>query len=160
MATPESMLEHRVEPSIAFSRRKLLALRILDVLPEISKPKDKPYEIKPSTRPANSDVILRKGQDFLTELIDGYNFSHYGTHSVNFISQICSYNDIRDLLGYEASCRGFPMKMLGYRGTLEHYRAGQDCSSEQAKQQIYEVRNFFKIILGNDGEEKPIPLEH
>jgi hypothetical protein len=154
------MLEHRVEPSIAFSRRKLLAQKILNVLPEISKPKDKLYEIKMSLCPANSDAILREGQNLLTELINGYEFSHFGRHSVNFIPQTHFYKDICDLLGYEANCQNFPKKMLGYRGTLERYRAGQDCSSEQAKEQIYEVRNFFKMILGNNDEEKSIPFEH
>jgi hypothetical protein len=160
MATPESMLEHRVEPSIEFSFRKLLSQRILNVLPEISKPKDKPYEIKMSTCPANSDAILRAGQNLLTELINGYEFSHYGRHSVNFMPQAHSYKDICDLLGYEANCPSFPKKMLGYRGTLEWYRTGQDCSSEQVKEQIYEVRNFFKMISGNNDEGKSIPFEH
>jgi hypothetical protein len=160
MATPESILEHRIEPSIEFSFRKLLSQRILDVLPEISKPKDKPYELKMSPCPSNSDEILRAGQNLLTELINGYEFSHYGRHSMSFIPQAHFYKDICCLLGYEANCSSFPKKMLGYRGTLEWYRAGQDCSSEQVKEQIYDVRTFFKMILGNDDEEKSIHFKH
>jgi hypothetical protein len=142
MGTPQGMLDYVVESSISPSSIGGILKCVSDSLSGASPPSDKTSQAIPHSRVAQPDVMLRMTERLLTEIVDGYNFSHNGIHSLAFRPRTDCYVAMRNLVGDEANSLKFRDEMARYQGIIGKYRRGEDCSP----QEIGQLRNFCDRI--------------
>jgi hypothetical protein len=141
-----STLDYFAQPNLILSSKRLLATRLLNVLPGDESQPLITYNLN------HKNNILKGGLGYLRSVGRGYDaVCGMGIHAVTCHESKCDYEDVLAALGNEAKSRHFHVKIDGYCKTLEDLLDCKECPKEK----IDEVRSFFEKITKLKVKEEP-----
>jgi hypothetical protein len=142
MSTPDYI----AQPNLILSSKRLLATRLLNVLPSDEGQPLITYNLN------NKNNILRGGLGYLRSVGRGYDaVCGMGIHAAAYHESKSDYEDVLAAVGNEAKSRYFPVKIDGYCKTLEDLLDCKECPKEK----VSEVRSFFEKITRLKVKEEP-----
>ena len=159
MGTPQEMLDYIVESSSSVSPSSIGSILkcVSNSLPDTPQQADKTPLAMPRSRVAQPDVLFSMTERLLTEIVDGYNFSHgVGIHELAFRSRTDCYAVMRKLVGDEANSLKFRDTMARYQGIVGRYRRGESCSQYE----LEELRTFCERIHQLAEKKKTSEYKH